>query len=501
MKIMLAGYNFDAEVIEELKRHCPERQDVTPETLSAAYARISRDPRPVDELRAVARAEVERARRSNQNIIFKMGHHSVAEHAVFNFDLIGLSRLAIEEVEHFRLCSYTEKSQRYITLDGDYVLPEEIKQAGLEGVFAETIEIQNQAYRYFYERLREHIFEKYKEQAANPKNHPILDGWAKEDARYVVSLATRGQLGMTVNARNLELMIRRFSASQNAEIRELVRQLYDQAKKVAPSIILFTDPAPYEAETMDQVRVEALKLLAARKSGVGYRQKMHEIRLMEFSERGDDLIIAGLLFSTTGLSFKEALKEVGRWSARKKLGLVKKVFEYMEFYDSPPRDFEMAFLTFDLVVSASCFAQLKRHRMMTLLVQPYDPALGVTVPPSIREIKEQKKFREIIKQTEKTWRVLKKKVGPAANYILTNSHRRRALVKANVRELYHLSRLREDATAQWEIRQVSAAMSALARRVFPLTACLLGGKDSYPQLYKKLFGHPPKMMPPSLFFD
>ena len=71
MKIILAGYNLDSEVIEELKKNSPERQDITPETISAAYARISRDPRPVDELRAVARAEVERARRSNQNIIFK----------------------------------------------------------------------------------------------------------------------------------------------------------------------------------------------------------------------------------------------------------------------------------------------------------------------------------------------------------------------------------------------------------------------------------------------
>ena len=53
-----------------------------------------------------------------------MGHHSVAEHAVFNFDVIGISRLAMEELEKFRLCSYTEKSQRYITLDKDFVLPD-----------------------------------------------------------------------------------------------------------------------------------------------------------------------------------------------------------------------------------------------------------------------------------------------------------------------------------------------------------------------------------------
>jgi len=501
MKIILAGYNFDAEVIEELKKNCPERQDITPETLSAAYARISRDPRPVDELRAVARAEVEKARRSNQNIIFKMGHHSVAEHAVFNFDLIGLSRLAIEEVEHFRLCSYTEKSQRYITLDGDYVLPEEIKQAGLEGIFTETIEAQNQAYRYFYERLREHIFKKFASQAANPKNHPILDGWAKEDARYVVSLATKGQLGMTVNARNLELMIRRFAASKNAEIRELVRHLHDLAKKVAPSIILFTDPSPYEAEMMGKVREQALAMVTGLKKRDKSLSKLDQIQLIEFTEKGEEQIIAALLFSTAGVSFKEALQIVRRWSRNKKLELVKKVFEHMEFYDSPPREFELAYLTYDLVVSASCFAQLKRHRMMTLLVQPYDPALGVTVPPSIKEIKEQKKFMEIIRKTEKAWRVLKKKVGPAADYILTNAHRRRVLVKANVRELYHLSRLREDATAQWEIRQVSAVMSAMARKVFPITASLLGGKDAHPELYQKLFGRQPKMLPPPMFSE
>ncbi|HOU48944.1 MAG TPA: FAD-dependent thymidylate synthase, partial [Candidatus Aminicenantes bacterium] len=130
MKIVLAGYNVDREALDEVLRAFPGRLDLTPETLSAAYARISRDPRPADELRRAARREVEKARRSNAAIIFKMGHHSVAEHAVFNFDLMGISRLAIEEIEKFRLCSFTEKSQRYIKLGDDYVVPEEIVRAG-----------------------------------------------------------------------------------------------------------------------------------------------------------------------------------------------------------------------------------------------------------------------------------------------------------------------------------------------------------------------------------
>lgn len=94
---------------------------------------------------------------------------------------------------------------------------------------------------------------------------------------------------------------------------------------------------------------------------------------------------------------------------------------------------------------------------------------------------------------------LKKSAGPAADYVLVNGHRRRALFNVNLRELYHLSRLREDATAQWEIRELSAKMSALARKTMPLAAMLLGGKDAYPRRYEKLFGRPPKAVPPDIF--
>jgi flavin-dependent thymidylate synthase len=254
MKIILAGYNVDSTVIEELKRSSPVRDDVTPETLSASYARISRDPRPVDELRAVARAEVEKARRSNRTIIFKMGHHSVAEHAVFNFDIIGVSRLAIEELEKFRLCSYTEKSQRYITLGDDYVIPKEIKKAGKQKMFVDVVREQNSLYHGLFRKLKPYFFEKHLKIAEDPKKHSLLSEWAKEDARYIVSLATEGQLGMTINARSLEFLLRRFASKTLAEIKELNRRIYALAKEVAPSIILFTEANDFDTKTYSNLR-------------------------------------------------------------------------------------------------------------------------------------------------------------------------------------------------------------------------------------------------------
>ena len=128
MRVKLAGFNMDADILRQLgPGRCPH---FTPETLSAAYARISRSPLPIDQLRKKACQDVEKARKSNQKIIFEMGHHSVAEHAVFNFDIMGVSRLALEEIERFRLASYTEKSQRYVTLEGDLVLPRELRAPG-----------------------------------------------------------------------------------------------------------------------------------------------------------------------------------------------------------------------------------------------------------------------------------------------------------------------------------------------------------------------------------
>lgn len=492
MKIILAGYNLDRDVIEALKKSSPPRDDVTPETLSASYARISRDSRPVDELRRVARQEVERARRSNRTIIFKMGHHSVAEHAVFNFDLIGVSRLAIEEIEKFRLCSYTEKSQRYITLKGDCVLPEEVKQVGEEELFKKTIKVQNSLYHRLFKKLRAYFFEQHPDLAADPKKHNLLEGWAKEDARYVVSLATQGQLGMTLNARNLELLVRRFASQKLAEVKEVGKRMYNLAHEVAPSIILFTEANDYDASTYDRIKEKVNALVPPL-----YQHEENEVKLVDSTPGGDEKLLAVLIHRSKLISFEKALQQARQLPQIAREELIKTAYQYMEFYDPALREWEVIDLTFECIVSATCFAQLKRHRMATLLVQPYDPSLGVTIPPSVEAVGSKDDFLQVMEQTNEAFEKLSQKLECGAEYILTNAHRRRALLKVNARELYHISRLREDATAQWDIRNLVGKMREEAINKYPLTFMLLGGKDKFPELYRQVFGKNPKFFPPS----
>lgn len=481
MKILLAGYNIDYDLIRELQEKSGLKQDITPETISAAYARISRSPKPVNVLRADAVAEVDKARKSNRNIVFDMGHSSVAEHAVFNIDVIGVSRLLTEEIEKFRLCSYTEKSQRYVLFDKDFVVPEEIIEAGLTDLFISTVTMQNDLYRELYAQLRPYVFEQNKGLAENPANRSMLEGWAKEDARYAIALATETQLGMTVNARNLELMLRRLAALPLCEARLYSEQLYAATKDIAPSLIRYTQATDYDLHTRRNLREFCKRYTAEKKTGAS-----DVVRLVYATPNADTQTAAALLFSSSAMGHDHCLKKAQTMTLRDVKALFKTALADMQSYDAALREFENIDLHFELIMSASCFAQLKRHRMATIVNQDYDPALGVTVPPAIRAIGRQKQFMAMVKKTNSVHELIKQKNPEAAPYVLTNAHRKRVLMKLNARELYHLARLRADQHAQWDIRYLSEKMLKEARKVMPQTLMMACGKDGFALLQKKI---------------
>ncbi len=486
MKIILAGFNLDSETIREVQAANPGAEHFTPETISAAYARISRNPAPVNELRAAARKEVEKARRSNRSIVFDMGHSSIAEHAVFNIDVLGVSRLLVEEIEKFRLCSYTEKSQRYVLLQDDFVVPGEIRDAGLAERFTETVRAQNAFYHRLYEGLLPWVLDQNRDLAAVPANRSMLEGWAKEDARYVLSLATEAQLGMTLNTRNLELMLRRLAAHPLEEAKEYSRQLHHVTKGVAPSLVRYTEATEYDSLTKDDLR----KIAGTVIEKAGMRPAVcpeEEVCLAWFTPEADNHIAAALLHGASRLPLEECRRIATSMSFADKEALFKASFRRMKAWDMPLREFENVDLQFDLVVSASCFAQLKRHRMATVVTQNYDPVLDVTVPPSITAIGMEKPFRDMMARAEETYETIRRASPLAAPYILTNAHRKRVLMKMNARELYHIARLRADRHAQWDIRLITERMLALARNAMPLTLMMASGKDRFTDLYRDNF--------------
>ncbi len=520
LQVIRSGRNIDEEVLAELITGNNSEEVIlaaTPEVLSAAYARISRDPRPVDELRADARREVEKSRKSTENIVFTMGHHSVAEHAVLNFDIMGLSRLAVEALEQHRLCSYTEKSQRYITLKGDFVVPEEIKGKPVEKEFRNLVEnVQNKFYFDNLEALEqwhtqnpetEALLQRMKivpenkqfktKEVYEARKKATIEGWAKEDARYALSMATETQLGFTANARNLEHIIRKFKYHSLAEVRELGAKLYASAREVIPSLIILADEKEFKKTQKATLNEEFLRLAWLDRHAANFVTlnqadcSDNERKLLTKANEVDKEVISALIVGKGSMPLTRAYHIYDNMPPETRVNYVKKCLEHLSEFDTLPREFEMGEFTFDLVMSSSCYAQLKRHRMCTQLPGAYDLELDITIPESVHGIGKAKALAEIAEKSGDLYLAMRLHSDSqpfAADYCLTNAHRRSVISKINLRELYHFSRLREDAHAQWEIRELANAMCEEARKVAPVTTMLMGGKDEFSGIKSTVYG-------------
>ena len=521
MDVILAGYNLDVEIINELRAFVDHvrtgisaitqeravsedvlRQlmqeaerlmlldNLTPETLSAAYARISRDPRPVSVLRQISRQEVPRARKSNRAIIFDMGHASVAEHAYFNIDVIGVSRLAVEIIERQRLASFTEKSQRYIRLDDSFFIPEEMQRAGLQARYIALVREQQARYRDFLNRLSavEGMHERRDKQADS-------EGAAQEDSRYILPLATEAQFGMSINARSLERLLRRSASHSLHEIRSFSQQLYTVVYNRAPSLVKYTQPTDYYQKTRSELAQLCMAGEPEWNRGLAEPKEKKAIpvlsapvlQLADYTPFSDERILAAVMFTTLDMSYEACWQKARMYTQEQKTQLFKAALRYVKSYDSVLREYEQADFTFECIMSASCFAQLKRHRIATIHSQDYDPARGVMIPPSLITENLKEDFLKTIENVNTFFFDIKPLIGQAASYILTNAHLRRVLFKLNARELYHFVRLRADHHAQWEIRAIARQMIAVTAEKAPLTALLLCGKDQFDEIYQKIF--------------
>jgi thymidylate synthase ThyX len=217
------------------------------------------------------------------------------------------------------------------------------------------------------------------------------------------------------------------------------------------------------------------------------------VDLIDYTPDGDNRILAALVFKTSQRDYDTCLRVVKKMSKKKRIELFKKACAHLELFDVVLREFEYADLIYALVVSGGCFGQLKRHRMASITWSDYEPRLGITVPESVKVVGEEERFLELIQKVDELYYKIENVLPGIGSYILTNAHRRRVLMKVNLRELYHISRLREDPTAQWDIRDKAYQMSALARRALPITTLLLGGKSEYPKIYRRLYGCFPKV--------
>ncbi len=155
--------------------------------------------------------------------ILRMGHLSVLEHASFTFGIEGISRATSHQLVRHRLASYSQQSQRYVTMDRpEYVTPQSV--IGDEGM------------KRRFDGAVERVFKLYGELVA--------EGVPTEDARYLLPNAACTKIIVTMNARELIHFFRlRCCERAQWEIRVMATKMLELAKKEAPFIFKGSGPA------------------------------------------------------------------------------------------------------------------------------------------------------------------------------------------------------------------------------------------------------------------
>jgi len=446
---------------------------------AVAAARTCYSPRVVfaDEV-------TEKQRRSIGPLTFDAGHHTVYQHATFEFALSGLSRQVVWSFLHsFPFYNSEQQSQRYVKL-GE---PRAHVPPALAG---EALAL--------YEGSIERSWRAYAELTAclEPVTHETLAGlWrlrdrksaafgrnlrreaekrAIETARYVIPIACHTAMVFTVSGLVLH-RLRRMAAACDApdEARRLVGLMVAEVER--------RDPAFFREVGAGELDASEVVEHAAAPAGVGdpgfvkaFDESLGDrcARLVDWGARGPEVIADAVrhVLGRAELPDEEALALVLD-PARNRYRL-----DVLNVSTHSPlmRCLEHAHYTFRKKLSHSADSQDQRHRMVPgsrpLLSRTVPAAVDVVEPRLVRDHpRAHALFREAV---EDAWdvraRLLALGVSPEnALYVLPNALAVRFEESGSLLHLLHKWTMRTCLNAQSEIWEASMQEIAQVRAVHP----------------------------------
>ena len=450
-----------------------DAHDLSEEQIAVAFAMTSRRPEPFDVI--AEQVSKEKAADFHERWVLGYGHASVAEHAVVHLAVENVSRLACDTLEDNRLASYTEKSSRYQVMPEDYYyVPEEL--AGHKALRNEYVDACSGLFQSYF-RLIDGCIAHLK--SANPQNDGERDGAynlrlrriATDHCRAVLPAATLTNVGVTANARTLEHAIAKLASSELIEEQRLGDAVREQGQLITPTLIKYADKVDYLQ------RAPGLQMDLARRFGFPReeppavdavsKERAPEVRLVHWDRKGEEKLAAALLYRHSNLSYDQVWERVKDLGTESRQAIIDECAAGLGPHDAPLREFEVVDYTFEFVLDYGAYREFKRHRMMSYFPQPLTVAHGYGIPPVVAQAGLDSQFEKAVGRAEEAyWKV--QEVSPlAAQYLVTHAHNRRVVSKFNLRECYHLFKMRTSEEAHFAIREPVLEAMRLAVEVQP----------------------------------
>lgn len=446
--------------------------DLTEEQIAVAFAMTSRRPQPFDEI--AREVSEEKAADFHERWVLGYGHASVAEHAVVHLAVENISRLACDGLEDNRLASYTEKSSRYQVMDAGYFhVPKELDaHPTLRSEYVSTCRLLFDIYQRLIDGCLEYLrgVHPQRPREGDAAYQLRLRRIATDGSRSVLPASTLTNVGVTANARTLEHAISKLMSSELEEERELGEAVREQGRAITPTLIKYADVVEYLRQ-----RPERRREVADRIAGPEMEDESPvEVRLAHWDPQAEEKLAAALLYGSTHFGYADAWERATTMSPEERQRTIDSFLEGIGPHDAPPRELEVVDYTFEILLDYGAFREFRRHRMQTYLPQLLTVAHGVRVPAVISDSGLEALFREATGAAESIFREIHDAVSPeVAQYAATHAHNRRLLSKLNLRECYHLFKLRTSQQAHESIRE-------------PMREALRLVSEKHPQFFRHL---------------
>jgi thymidylate synthase ThyX len=480
---------------------------VAPEVQAYAMARYSRSALSMKEsLREISQ---QKAEKFLNTFYFQYGHRSIADLAHVALAIERLSILAAITAADEQRWDGQERSTRYQDFKkSGYFTPDfgDDQQAG--SLYRETIANLFVEYESLSERTFRYLLDITPKPAEMKQDayERTLKARAFDISRYLLPLSTNTSLGEIVNARTLETQVSRLLSHTHKEVRYLgellkraavspaynashgaSRELVEQIRavsaemgeraeqqllhevRVAPTLVKYADPNPYEIETRRELRQVAAELLGNLQIAPAPTVDLLDEEPLEV-ELATTLIYEHSLYPYRQI--RQAIEGAGEHIRREIIDLG---LRHRGKHDEMLRAFCAGQqFRFDILMDVGGFRDMHRHRRCIQIGQEFTTRHGYDVPDEVNAAGARGSYDTVMKRTAEAVEQLAERPGKEAKenaqYMIPLAFRKRTLFKMDFAEVVYISELRTGPAGHFSYRNVAYAMYEAVAKKHPALA-------------------------------
>ena len=478
-----------------------------PEVQAYAMAKYSRSALSMKE--SLREISSQKAEKFLNTYYFQYGHRSIADLAHVAMAMESLSILAAIAVVDEQRWDGQERSTRYQDFrKSGYYTPD-------LGGNAEAVRLYRDAVSFLfaeYEDFSERMFRYLAERTPRPGDmkpdayERTLRARAFDISRYLLPLATNTSLGQIVNARTLESQISRLLSHTHAEVRrmgellksaargaaydvnqESLRALAEEIRsadpilgeraaeellkevRVAPTLVKYAEPNPYEVETRRELRAAAAELMRGAELEPSAAVELLDDEPLEVE------LAATLLYAHCHYPYRQVRQRVEALEAPRRQEIVGLGVRHRGTHDELLREFcSGQRFRFDLLMDVGGFRDLHRHRRCIQVGQGFTDLHGYDAPEELADAGLDERYAAAMRHAAETSMRLRTSPIPepqqSAQYVLPLAFRKRTLFKMDFAEAVYICELRTGAAGHFSYRNIAYQMYEAVARRYPALA-------------------------------